>query len=364
MSEYVSCRAVTYTTNNEKLACLTQSEIDLNTCFSDSEIVIKVHAASLNPLDLVVPHLAYSFVAGKGAKAYGRDYSGVIVKKGKCVADNWEIGDKVNGSYKHFFGERGSFSDYLILDPVKQPFISHMRPLPKETIEKNDEFSVQAAWPLVFCTAYEALTNWRQKLTPDSKILVIGASTSVSNTLVQIAKNHLHVGTVVGVCSKNSIEYNKKFGYDYLAPYDDGSITENVGKILLGDLKNEKFDLIFDSVGNSDFFPVVSKFLKPKSTNSHYVTIAGDNKMNYANPSFLQNIWMFPRMVNPLRGFNYKLFNATLSGDSIELGQQLLSEGKYKPVIDSVYPIEDFQQAIDRLKNSRAKGKVLVKLCE
>lgn len=360
--EIVTKRAVTYV-NNSTPATITTKEIDLNSCYSENEIVIEIYAAALNPVDLLTHAYASPLFAGSSLKTLSRDYCGVIVRRGDSVNPKWKEGDEVNGWYEHLFGEEGSLSTYLVLDPGKQTAIAHIE---KSPASQYDEFTFNAAWPLVFGTAYSVLYNYGQKFGPESKILVIGASTSVSYALLQIAKHVLHVGTVVGICNSKSIEYNKAKGYDYLAAYDEGPMIESVGKVLVGNLNNEKFDLIFDSVGNRDFFPVMDKFLKPKSENSHYVTIVGDGKILYKSPSMLQamSLGMVTRTFNPFRTFNYSLLLLKPNEECMKLGAKLVAEGRYSPVIDTVYPFDEYRDAIEKLRSNRAKGKLVIKVKE
>lgn len=107
--EVVTNRAVTYI-NNTTPATITSSKLDLRTCYKDSELVIEVHAAALNPIDFITHELCSSYIFGKYPKTYSRDYSGVVVKAGKHVDRSWKVGDKVNGMYSHIYGERGSLS--------------------------------------------------------------------------------------------------------------------------------------------------------------------------------------------------------------------------------------------------------------
>ncbi|AQZ12899.1 YIM1 (YMR152W) [Zygosaccharomyces parabailii] len=355
-------RAVTFI-DSRTPATITSKEIDLDSCYDENEIVIKVRAAALNPIDLLVHALYFRIPFSNYPKTYSRDYAGVIVRSGQNVDAQWKIGDQVNGCFFHMYGESGSLSNYLILNPAKQQAITHMAIPPNSN---QDPFVINAAWPLVFGTAYSALFDYGQKLGPDSKILVIGASTSVSYALIHIAKRVLHVKTVVGICSTKSIERNKVAGFDYLVPYDQGPVTEEVGKLLVGDLANEKFDLIFDSVGNNDFFPVIDKFLKPKSDNGEYVTIAGEHKIDYRspNPFTLSGARMLLRIVNPLKGYNTHVLLLPCKQEYMKVGSQLISEGKYAPLIDSVYEFNDFEKAIDRLKSNHCKGKVVVKVTD
>ncbi|CCC69688.1 hypothetical protein NCAS_0D01070 [Naumovozyma castellii] len=354
----VTKRAVTFV-NNATPATITETELDLNTCFKDNEIVISVEAAALNPVDFTMHDLAYPRFCSSQPKGYSRDYAGVMVRRGAKVEPKWQVGDKVNGLFQHLYGEQGTLANYLILNPKKQASIAHIPPT--EDSDQN-EFVHAAAWPLVFGSAYNTLFRCGQTFNEDSRILVNGASTAVSNAFIQIAKNQLHVGTVVGICNSASVERNKKLGFDYLVPYNqEGSITDNVEK-LMKENHIGKFDLIFDSVGTSEFYPIMDRFLKPRSENSYYITLAGDEKMKYGKPTF-SSVFQYKiplRTYNPWRKFNFAFFLTEPRSDFMELGSRMIEKGTYVPPIDSIYKFDQFQEAIDRLKSNKAKGKVVV----
>ncbi|SCV03185.1 LAME_0H08394g1_1 [Lachancea meyersii CBS 8951] len=356
----VANRAVTFV-NNKSLPVISSQEIDLDTCYGDNEIVVKVHAAALNPIDWLMYQLAFSWFAGSEKKTFSRDYSGEIVKVGSSV-ENFEIGDKVVGLFEHILGPQGSLSDYLVFNPTKQCALTKM---PACNDPKYSDYVLNAAWPLVFGTAYKILFGYGQKLGPGSKILVIGASTSVSNALVQIAKNYLNVETVVGICSKKSFEYNKALGYDHLVAYDEDNTVEKVVGLVKDKFENGKFDLVFDSVGNSDFFPRIHDVLKSRNEGSYYLTIAGDHKIKYANLSLwsiLQPSWEMLKRYGPFRKYNYAYVLLNKNPKAMALGAQLIAEKKYKPAIDSVYEFGDYADAFKTLCSYQVKGKVVVKI--
>lgn len=365
----VSNRAVTFI-NKDTPCVISTTELDLDTCYNPNEIVIKIHAAALNPVDVLLYKFAYSFLVGSGKKVYGRDYSGVIVKAGADVKD-YAVGDRVNGMFDKLYGEKGTLCDHLILDPKKSIAITKMSDFPKtdkpKTLETND-FIRNAAWPLVFGTAYSLLYNFNQKFTEDSVILVIGASTSVGNAIIQMAKHELKIGTVIGVCSSKSFPFNEKAGFDYLVAYDDPSkpVVETVQGYLKNELKGKKLDLIADCVGNNQFFPVIYDILKPKSENSQYLTIIGDKKGNYQNPTVCGMISLggIIRRLNPFRGYNYTSVMLKPQTEYMKLGAKMVKNGTYMPIIDSVYEFDQFQQGIDRLTSNRTKGKVVININE
>ncbi|SCU85021.1 LADA_0D05248g1_1 [Lachancea dasiensis] len=357
----VANRTVTFI-NNTSGSAITSEELDLNTCFGDNEIVIKIRAAALNPVDLIIQNFAFSWLVNKEPKTYSRDYSGDVVKVGKNV-ENFKIGDKVCGLYAHIFGRQGTLGDYLILDPTKKCAIEQM---PRFDDPKYSDYVLNAAWPLVFGTAHRALFGYGQKLGPESQILVIGASTSVSTALVQIAKNYLRVGTVVGICSQKSFEYNRTLGFDHLVAYDgDKDVVSQVTELIEGELDHKKFDLVFDSVGNDSFFPKLDDVLKDKNENSYYMTVVGDRKLNYTNVSKWEALKPKREMLKrygPFRKYNYATVLTQENAAFVKLGCELISQKKYAPVIDSVHEIENYTNAFERLLSNRAKGKVVVEI--
>ncbi|KAL3234385.1 Protein YIM1 [Nakaseomyces bracarensis] len=366
----VKQRSVVFTTAASEPTLITK-DLDLDNCYKEDEIVIHVKCCALNPIDVLVHGLSNRLVAGTGPKTFSRDFSGVIVRKGKNVDKKWNIDDEVNGMFQHLYGEQGTFSDYFIMNPAKNKSIGHINKFPDNTLhynedDKRDDWALNAAYPLIFGTAETVLLDYVKNMGPESRILVIGASTQVSNALVQIAKNDLNIGTLVGVCNENSFEYNNKFGWDHLVSYNGGKTVENVRKLMKTELNNQKFDLIFDSVGNSEFFPIIDEFLKPKSEGSYFVTVVGDNKSDYKTLSFFKaiSISTITRFVNPFRCYNYSFAHVLPIDRYMIRAHKMIADKRYEPIIDHIYELDQYREAIDRLKSNRAKGKVVIRINE
>ncbi|SCU89316.1 LAMI_0D13124g1_1 [Lachancea mirantina] len=362
MSSLVTNRSITYI-NNKSPLIITGEEIDLDTVYSENEVVVEIHAAALNPVDYMLYKFAFPLLVNKQPKKLCMDFSGVIVRRGEKVKE-FKSGDKITGKYWHVFGKQGTLSNYLVLDPEKVATVAPSVSFGEQGGEEYDDFVLNAAWPLVFGTALQGLTHSCQKLGPDSRILIIGASTAVGNCAVQIAKNYLKVGTVAGVCSKDSIEYNRAFGFDHLIPYDDGDLVKTTKALISDEWGGGKCDLIFDCVGNSCFFPHINDVLKPQSANSYYVTIVGDRKIVYKAPKISNffPVWESLRRHGPYKKYNYANIHSGGSREAIDLGNQLISRQEFVPQIDSVWEFDDYQRAFDKLISNRAKGKIVIKV--
>ena len=98
------------------------------------------------------------------------------------------------------------------------------------------------------------------------------------------------------------------------------------------------------------------------SANSQYVTIAGDAKLSYSNPTYSSMMPTKQSFLNftPWKKFDYTHLLVDSKSDWMELGAKMLKEGSFKPLIDSVYLFDDFQHAIDRLMSNKCRGKVVV----
>ncbi|CCD23775.1 uncharacterized protein NDAI_0C01140 [Naumovozyma dairenensis CBS 421] len=385
MTNIVTRKSITFI-NNQTPATITESSLDLDTCYKETEIVIEVYAAALNPVDLGFQKLTFAKISNSKPKGIGEDYSGVIIRKGVKVAPIWGIGDQINGLYTHFYGEQGTLSNYLILDPSQHPAIGHIvsKSTPatiNEEIDvddddddgngkkKNSEFVKNAAWPVVFGTAYQSLFGQGQIWNKDSMVLVFGASTSVANCFVQIAKNQLHIGTVIGICSSKSMEQNQQVGFDYTIPYDEGEgFIANLRDLMkTPEFIGKKFDLIFDSAGTSEFYPVMDEFLKPRVENSYYVTAVGPRTPVEYTPKEILSLYSLSapiRTYNPWRKFNYKGIFGTPNKSYMDLAARMISLGRYVPKIDSVYQFEKFEEAFDKLRSGKAKGKIVIQIKE
>lgn len=353
--------------NRDTPAAITTELIDLEECYKEDEVVVEVYSSALNAIDAVLHHAAVPSLSSSKPKGYGKDFAGIIIKKGRSVSDNWSIGDKVNGMLVTLYAKHSTVSNYLILNPDKMESICHLVTALTTTDNKFNEFDMAASWPVVFTTACGAIFNPGRDWNKIDRVLIIGASTQVANCMVQILKNHLNVHTVVGICNERSIEGNKSLGFDHLVSYNGGKTLSNVRDLMQTKLNGKKFNVILDSCGSKDFLPIMSEFLTPRNTNSYYSTVVGDSFLSYTNTSTIQllkeRLLIEPyRRFNPFRSYNYYFNVATPTRKNLELANTLISSGKFQPLIDSVYAFEDFQDAIDKMNTELCKGKIIIQV--
>jgi NADPH:quinone reductase-like Zn-dependent oxidoreductase len=293
---------------------------------NDNQVLVRVHAASANPLDWHEmrgePFIA-RFTTGlrkpKTSKV-GADVAGKVEAVGRNVTQ-FKPGDEVfggcNGSFAEFVCAR---EDRLALKPT------------------NLSFEEAAAIPVAAITALQGLRD-KGQIRTGQKVLVNGASGGVGTFAVQIAKSY---GTeVTGVCSTRNLDMVHKIGADHVIDYTQEDFTK----------KGERYDLINDAVGNrsvSDY----KRALKPGGT----CAVAGFSSM----PRLFEHA-----VVGPLRSKtgNKKvglMGMAKLNQRDLEFLKELVETGKVTPVIDRRFPLSETAKAIRYLKRGHAQGKVVI----
>lgn len=362
-TEKLTFKSVRYSSNANPPAITTKT-IDLEKQpdgtyeIASDKILVKVHAAALNPVDAVLYHSVFPFLGRFIDAGYGRDYSGTVVSIGSKAAEtvSIKVGDKIQGLYPHTYGE-GTLSEYIVL--ANDVTDSEYAPIPS-----NVSFSDAAGWPLVFGTAYQLLKQ--ADLPADAKVLILGASTSVGRFVVQLAKNVHHAKEVVTTNSDESDELVRSLGADNTINYR--AYKSILNPALESVKESGKFDVIFDTCGNDDLFSHINDVLKSPKEGGKYISIVGDSKYDYATHTFLAlkgTLGLAKKVLLTklgLSSFNYHFVFVVLGGKWIEYGRKLIENGDIKIFVDSTYKFEEFQKAIDRLLSNRAKGKVIVKI--
>src|SRR6266849_6380433 len=294
---------------------------------NDNQVLIRIHAASANPLDWhemrgapFVARLSTGLLKPKNPKV-GADVAGRVEAVGKDVTQ-FKPGDEVfggcNGSFAEYVCARG---DRLALKPG------------------NLSFEEAAAIPVAAITALQGLRD-KGQIQPGQKVLVNGASGGVGTFAVQIAKSY---GTeVTGVCSTRNLYMVRKIGADHVVDYTQEDFTKN---------EQQRYDLIYDAVGNrsvSDY----KRALKPGGT----CAVAGFSSM----PRLFEHA-----VVGPLRSKtgNKKvglMGMAKLNQKDLDFLKELVEAGKIVPVIDRRYPLSETADAIRYLEEGHAQGKVVI----
>src|SRR6201987_3362047 len=215
----------------------------------DDQILVKIHAVSVNPYDWHfvegTPYIMRAFGVGLRKPKeirLGVDFAGTVEAVGKNVTQ-YKPGDEVFG------GRGGAFAEYVWR---RAPGAIALKPA-------NVTFEQAAALNIAGITALQGIRD-KGKVQAGQKVLVNGASGGVGTFAVQIAKSF--GANVTGVCSTRNIDLVKSLGADQVIDYTKEDFTKG----------NERYDVILDNVGTGHSLSEYRKVLAPEGK---YVLVGG-----------------------------------------------------------------------------------------
>lgn len=294
------------------------------------EVLIQIHAASLNSRDLRMLRAKPIFIRLMPGglfrpknKILGADLAGRVESIGSSLKQ-FKPGDEVFGFLPSATG-RGTFAEYVC---AKENLIA-LKPA-------NLAFEQAAAVPLAAMTALQGLRD-AGNIRPGRKVLINGASGGVGTFAVQIAK--AFGAEVTAVCSTRNLELARALGADHVIDYKVEDFTQS----------GVQYDLILAVNGYhplSDYLHV----LKPEGT---YVVTGG---------SMLQLIQAGSNRKRISRTGSQKITVLSLvqSQKDLIFIKELLETGKIKPVIDGYYPLSKTPEAISYFEKEHPRGKVVI----
>lgn len=293
----------------------------------DTEVLVRVHAASANPLDWhYMRGKPYIMRASAGLlrpkdTRMGVDVAGRVEAVGRSVTQ-FQPGDEVFGT------GRGSFAEYVL---ASEKNLAHK--------PANISFAQAAAVPIAAFTAIQGLRD-QGGIAAGQQVLVVGASGGVGTFAVQIAKA---IGAeVTGVCSTRNVELVRSIGADHVIDYTREDFTRG----------GRRYDLIFDTAGS---YPLRACLRALRPTGA-YVIVGGPDGRWIGPLARLLRAMLLGRFVKqrlmPLLASQRK--------EDLAFMQPLLESGAVVPVIDRCYPLEQAAEAIRYLETGRARGKVII----
>jgi NADPH:quinone reductase-like Zn-dependent oxidoreductase len=294
----------------------------------DDQVLVRVHAASVNPVDWHrMRGQPYFMRASEGlAKpkntGLGVDVAGRVDAVGRNVT-HFQPGDDVFGmSIK-------TCSEYV---RASEQGIAHK--------PDNLTFEEAAAVPLAALTALQGLRD-KGRIQPGQKVLINGAAGGVGTFAVQIAKSF--GADVTGVCSTRNVELVRSIGADHVVDYTQEDFTRS----------GQRYDLILDAVANRSV-SALRRALKPDGT---LVLVGAAKGRSGGRPVlFLLRAVLMGRFVSQEVG----PYMARRSRDDLVLLKELIEARKVTPVIDRSYPLGEVPAAIRYLEEGHAQGKVVI----
>jgi NADPH:quinone reductase-like Zn-dependent oxidoreductase len=295
----------------------------------DYEVLIKVHATSVNTADCYIlkgePFLVRIIDGGILKPKYnipGSDIAGQVEEIGRNVKQ-FQLGDEVFGNLSSY--GRGGFAEYVCAPENALA----LKP-------DNISFDEAAAVPLAAVTALQGIRDIG-KIRPGQKVLINGASGGVGTFALQLAK--FFGAEVTAVTSTNKVEMANSIGADHVIDYTQEDFTQS----------GQLYDLIIAVNGYHSIFD----YKRALSSRGIYVMIGG------SLPQMFQAMLIGPCI--SMTG-SKKIGTVSLRPNQEDLVfmKELLEAGKVVPVIDRRYLLNEVPDALKYLEEGHALGKVVI----
>jgi len=302
---------------------------------ADNEVLIKVRAASVNPLDWKLmkggPFLV-RILLGLGKpkmRRPGVDVAGEVEAVGRNVTQ-FKPGDQVFGTCV------GAFAEYATSASVfgmKSTLV--IKP-------ENVTFEQAASAPVAALTALQGLRD-KGRIQAGQKILINGAAGGVGTFAVQLAR--LFGANVTGVCSTANVDMVRSIGADRVIDYTQDDFTKD----------RESYDLFLDCIGNHSL-SACRRILNPKGI---LVMIGAPDDSGVID--------LVARMIGALvwSWFGTRkmvFFIARMNREDLATVGEFMATGKVTPVIDKRYRLTDAREALRYMEKGHARGKVVITL--
>jgi NADPH:quinone reductase-like Zn-dependent oxidoreductase len=297
----------------------------------DNEVLVKVHAASLNAYDwhllkadpFLVRLMGGGLLKPKN-KILGADMAGQVEAVGKNVTQ-FKPGDDVFGDIARC--GCGGFAEYVCASEN----LLALKPA-------GMTFEQAAAVPMAALTALQGLRD-KGHIQPGQKVLINGASGGVGTFALQIAKSF--GAEVTAVCSTGNLDMARSIGADHVIDYRKEDFTKS----------GQHYDLILAANG----YHPISDYKRALSPKGIYVMTGGSMAQMFQ--AILLGPWI------SMTG-KKKMGGATARPNQKDLVfmKELFEAGKVKPVIDRVYPLREVPEALRYLDEGHARGKVVITL--
>lgn len=284
-----------------------------------NQLLIKVHATSINPIDWKIRKgYLKIFTGNKFPMLLGFDVAGEVVQVGDSVT-SFQPGDQIYARLDSFPG--GAYAEYAVVSESA----ACLKP-------NTMTYTQAAAVPLAALTALQALRDLG-KIQPGHDVLINGASGGVGTFAVQIAK--ALSAEVTAVCSTKNIDLVKSLGCVRIIDYTTQDFTQDTAK----------YDIIFDAVAKNSFAQC-KKLLKP-----HGIYITTLPTPSSIVQSLLTLVWP---------GKKVKLITVRSSGKDLAYLKELIEADKIRSVIQETYPLSDVPKAHSISEQGHVAGKLVI----
>lgn len=295
-----------------------------------NEILLDVHAAGVNFPDTLIIEGKYQFKPPFPFSP-GGEAAGTVAAVGEKVT-HLKVGDRVMA-----LTGWGSFAEQVAVPAY------NVLPMPPAM-----DFNTAAAFSMTYGTSMHALKQ-RANLQPGETLLVLGASGGVGLAAVEIGKA-MGARVIAAASSAEKLEVAKNAGADELINYNETNLKDEIKRLTNGN----GVDVIYDPVGGDLF----DQAIRSIAWNGRLLVVG------FASgriPELPTNLALLKGA--SVIGVFWGSFAQRQPEDNVANFEQLFgwyAQGKLKPLVSKVYPLEEAGQAIDSLGERRAVGKVVV----
>lgn len=289
------------------------------------EVLIKVHATTVNRTDCGFRSAQYfisrlfSGLLRPNNQVLGNEFAGEIEAIGKNVS-SFLVGDLVFGYNDTCFGAHAQYMVMAADGPITT---------------KPESMTFQEAAPICEGAHYALCDIRAAKIESGQKVLINGATGAIGSAAVQLAR---YFGAeVTAVCHTNYVGLVKSLGANVVIDYTKEDFTK----------LTQSFDLVFDAVGKSSFGNC-KPLLREKG-----IYISTELGYMSQNP--------FLALITPLLGGKKLLFPIpTINKEDVLFLKELVETGKFRPLIDRQYPLEQVVEAYRYVETGQKIGNVVI----
>ncbi len=285
-----------------------------------NQLLIEVKAASINPVDWKIRKGDVKFISGsRFPRIYGADFAGIVREAGSRVT-GFKPGDRVYGSRSVIFDRHGAMAQLRAVDQ------KNVRLIPE-----GMSFSEAAALPIAALTALNGLRKCGVKA--GSRVLINGGTGGVGHFAVQIARARGAIATAT--CREENRELAIKVGADDAMGYSPEELAAS----------DKKYDAVMDAYGKMEFRHVCH-LLKRKGT--------------YTSTLFIPPPYLSMMLVRLIFGKKLKSANMRRRPEDWKEIESLFAEGKLRPLLENVFPLERAAEAFELAEKGKPRGKIIV----
>lgn len=277
------------------------------------EVLVKVRAAGLNPIDWKIREGAGRRLGMSLPIVLGAEVAGTVEEVGEAV-DDLKVGDAVFG-----ITSIGSFAEYVAV-PVEK---LALKPV-------NLDFEIAAGVPLGALTSWQAMFDVAG-LSEGQRVLITNGSGGVGSLAVQIAK--MKGAHVTAMASGANEDYVRGLGADVFIDHETQSFEDAVSDM----------DVVYDTVGG-DVFERAFKTLR--------------------KGGFMVTVVAFPQDQGQRFGVHVERSMCKANRDELDAIRALVESDRLKARIASVLPLDKIKEALDLSKTGRAGGKIVIRIAD